>query len=72
MLLQGTSGRDLSLAHVHQPSQSNYTFLQFILAKKFAKMTTFTKIDGTEATIDIRGAKRISKIDDNIYGGFLE
>lgn len=36
-------------------------------------MTTFTRTPGAKtATIDVSSVKRISKIDDNIYGGFLE
>lgn len=36
-------------------------------------MTTFTRIEEIETpTIDIDVQRRLSKIDDHIYGGFLE
>lgn len=36
-------------------------------------MTTFTRItDGETASIDVDVSRRLSKIDRNIYGGFLE
>lgn len=57
----------------YKPYQVNVRFCLCKVLSKAVKMTTFTRIGGNDsASIDIDVTRRLSKIDPNIYGGFME